>query len=85
MNILKNFVYNVGYQVLIIIVPLILAPYISRVVGPEGVGTYSYTYSIVSLFGLFANLGISNMETEKSRNAEMTEKREAGFFRSLSQ
>lgn len=71
MNILKNFVYNVGYQVLIIIVPLILAPYISRVVGPEGVGTYSYTYSIVSLFGLFANLGISkygNREISKCGN-----------------
>ncbi|MBS6734166.1 MAG: oligosaccharide flippase family protein [Clostridiales bacterium] len=59
MTTLKNFFYNVGYQVLIIIVPLLLAPYVSRVVGPEGVGTYSYTYSIVTLFGLLANLGIS--------------------------
>lgn len=59
MRIIKNFFYNIGYQVLIIIVPLILAPYISRVVGPDGVGTYSYTYSIVMLFGLFANLGIA--------------------------
>ena len=57
MKVLKNFFYNVGYQILIIIVPLILAPYISRVVGPDGVGTYSYTYSIVTLFGLIAKLG----------------------------
>ena len=70
MSILKNFFYNVGYQVFIIIVPLILAPYISRVVGPSGVGTYSYTYSIVSLFGIFANLGISkygNREISKCK------------------
>ena len=29
MKVFKNFFYNVGYQILIIIVPLILAPYIS--------------------------------------------------------
>lgn len=59
MRLLNNFLYNVGYQILIIIVPLILSPYLSRVVGPEGIGTYSYTYSIVTLFGLLANLGLA--------------------------
>lgn len=71
MKSLKNFFYNVGYQILIIIIPLLLAPYISRVVGPDGVGTYSYTYSIVTIFGLFANLGISkygNREIAKCGN-----------------
>lgn len=71
MKVFKNFLYNVGYQVLIIIVPLILAPYISRVVGPDGVGTYSYTYSVVTLFGLFANLGMAkygNREISKCGN-----------------
>ena len=59
MKLLKNYLYNMSYQLLIIILPLILAPYISRVIGPEGVGVYSYSYSIVTLFGLFANLGIA--------------------------
>lgn len=71
MKLLKNFLYNVGYQVLIIIVPIILAPYLSRIVGPKGIGTYSYTYSIVTLFGLFANLGIAkygNREISKCGN-----------------
>ena len=40
--------------------PLISAPYISRVIGAEGLGTYSYTYSIVSYFVMFAMLGINN-------------------------
>ena len=59
MKTLKNFAYNMGYQVTIILVSLALSPYLSRVVGPAGIGTYSYTYSVVILFGIFANLGIA--------------------------
>lgn len=58
MKVFNNFLYNAGYQILIIIVPIIVSPYVSRVIGPSGVGTYSYTYSIISVFGIFANLGI---------------------------
>lgn len=85
MNVIKNFLYNVGYQVLIIIVPLILAPYISRVVGPDGVGTYSYTYSIVTLFGLFANLGMAKYgNREISKCGDDREKRTQVFSELLS-
>lgn len=56
----KNFAYNIAYQVLAIILPFITAPYLSRVLGAQGVGTYSYTYSIASVFLLFTTLGISN-------------------------
>lgn len=54
----KNFIYQVAYQILAIIMPLITAPYVSRVIGASGVGIYSYTYSIASYFALFAKLGI---------------------------
>ena len=54
----KNFLFNATYQVLGLIVPLVLTPYVSRVLGPEGVGTYSYTYSIVYYFMLVALLGM---------------------------
>lgn len=60
MSIKKNFIYNFAYQVLVIILPLITTPYISRVIGPEGIGIQSYTYSIANYFVLFAILGISN-------------------------
>lgn len=56
----KNFIYNMIYQMLILILPLISAPYISRILGAEGIGIYSYTYSIVSYFVMFAMLGINN-------------------------
>ncbi len=52
-----NFVYNMGYQIFTMIIPLITTPYISNVLMAEGVGQYSYTYSIVNYFVLLAQLG----------------------------
>ncbi len=54
-----NYVYNMLYQVLILIMPLITTPYISRVLGADGVGILGYTISIVTYFILFGSLGIS--------------------------
>ena len=59
-SIKKNYVYNVAYQILTVITPLITAPYLSRVLGPDGVGTVSFVESIVSYFTLFATLGITS-------------------------
>ena len=56
-SIKKNVIINTIYQLLIIIVPFITVPYVSRVLGPEGVGVYSYTRSIVSYFCI-RNYGI---------------------------
>ena len=56
----QNYLYNVIYQLLLVLLPLLTAPYISRVLGTEGVGIYSYTYSIAYYFVLFAMLGINN-------------------------
>ncbi|MBE6959438.1 MAG: flippase [Ruminococcaceae bacterium] len=55
----KNLIYNVLYQLLVIVLPLITAPYIARVLGAESVGVYSYTSSVAQYFLLFAMLGIS--------------------------
>ena len=56
----KNFIYNVSYQILILLIPLITIPYVSRVLGVDGIGTYSYTYSIAYYFMMFAMLGLNN-------------------------
>lgn len=48
-----------SYQLLLLILPLITMPYISRVLGPNGFGTYSYTNSVMSYFVLFGSLGIT--------------------------
>lgn len=56
-SVIKNYVYNVSYQIINIIIPLITAPYISRTLGAENIGRYSYTSSIVTYFITFAILG----------------------------
>ncbi|CDA17156.1 polysaccharide biosynthesis protein [Clostridium sp. CAG:571] len=41
----KNYVYNLIYQILLIFLPLITTPYVSRVLGAENIGIYRI-YSI---------------------------------------
>ena len=54
----KNFTYSLLYQFLILILPLITLPYISRIFGSENIGIYTYTQTIANFFLLFAMLGI---------------------------
>ena len=55
-----NYLYNLVYNFLILFIPFLTIPYISRIVGVEGVGVYSYTYSIAYYFMLFTMLGVNN-------------------------
>lgn len=59
-SIKRNYIYNTLYQILTLITPLITAPYVSRVLGSDGVGIYSFTNSIVTYFTLFAALGTAS-------------------------
>ncbi len=57
-SIKKNFIYNLAYQILRIIIPIITTPYILRIMGADNIGIYSY--SIATYFGLFILLGLQN-------------------------
>ena len=59
-SIRKNFLYNAAYQVLLILLPLVTTPYISRVLGADRIGIYTYTYTVVNYFVLLAMLGVKN-------------------------
>ncbi len=56
----KNILYSSFYQVFSILIPLITTPYVSRALGIEGIGRYSYAYSIAYYFVIFAMLGVNN-------------------------
>lgn len=61
--------------------PLITAPYISRVLGADGVGTVSYVESIASYFTLFAAMGITTYgQREISYVQNSPEKRSVIFW-----
>lgn len=63
MKILKNFIYNFTYQILLVILPLITAPYVNRVLGAQKVGEYLYANSISYYFVLAIMLGLNNYGT----------------------
>lgn len=56
----KNIAYSVIYQIIVTIVPLIVSPYLSRVILKEGIGQYTYTHSIAHYFVLFTMMGLVN-------------------------
>lgn len=56
----SNFIYQLVYQIFVLAIPFIMSPYVSRVLGPEGLGTYSYSYSIAYYFVLLMMLGLLN-------------------------
>lgn len=56
---IKNFIYTAGYQVLLLIIPLITLPYVSRVLGPSQIGINAWSGSISYYFVLIATLGIT--------------------------
>ena len=58
-SVTKNYIYNLAFQILSLVFPIITTPYLARVLGVEQIGVFSYTYSIVTYFVLFASLGIN--------------------------
>ena len=77
----KNYIYNMLYQLLIIILPIITTPYLARKLGAEGNGIYGYTISIVTYFILFGSLGINLYgQREIAYNQKDKEKRSKTFF-----
>lgn len=55
-----NFIYNSIYQLTAIIIPIITTPYLSRILGAEGIGIYGFGYSIANYFAMFIKLGLNN-------------------------
>ena len=49
-SVIKNYIYNVIYSLLSVVMPLITIPYASRVLQPEGIGQVSYAQNIASYF-----------------------------------
>lgn len=70
-SIRKNYAYNLIYQVMALLTPFITTPYISRVLGADGVGVQSYTNSVAQYFIIFAALGTASYgQREIARNRD---------------
>ena len=77
----KNYIYNVTYQVIVLIAPLITLPYITRILGADGIGKVSFAQSVVSYFALFAAMGIPTFgQREISYYQDDRQKRSQAFW-----
>lgn len=57
-SIKRNFLYNILLNVSKVLFPLITAPYVSRVLEPNGIGLYNFSTTYAGYFALLAALGV---------------------------
>jgi len=70
-SITKNALYNVLLNITSVVFPLITAPYVSRVLEPDGVGLFNFVNTYAGYFALVALLGIPTYgvrEVSKARD-----------------
>ena len=79
-SIKKNFILSTAYQLLLIVAPLVTAPYVARVLGPDRVGIYSATNSIQMYFSLFAALGTASYGAREISRARDDEAKRSKLF-----
>lgn len=83
-SIFRNYIFDMIYSMSNLLIPLITAPYVSRILEAEGVGKVSYAQNIVTYFIVFAALGIPNYGVrEIARNKGNRSKESKTFFEIL--
>lgn len=58
MKVIKNYLYNASYQILLMLAPLLTTPYVARILGAHANGINTYTNGWVTFFCLFGQLGV---------------------------
>lgn len=71
-SLVKNSIFNVCYQSLNVVFPLISASYVARVLMPYGVGIVAMAQNWVTYFTIFASLGIPNYAIREVARARDT-------------
>lgn len=57
-SIKRNFIYNMLLGISRVVFPLITAPYVSRVLEPDGIGLFNFANTLAGYFAMFGALGI---------------------------
>lgn len=57
-KLISNYIYNMMFTSLNLLFPLITLPYVSRIIGVDGIGKVNFANSIVNYFLMVASLGI---------------------------
>lgn len=87
-SIKKNFIYNILLNISKVIFPLVSAPYVARVLEPDGVGLFNFANTYAYNFALFAALGIplygmreiAKIQTKEDKEKFVSEMISTSFF-----
>lgn len=72
-----NIIFNTIYQIIVLIIPFITSPYISRTLLPVGLGSYSFSFAYVNYFIIFTDFGFNSYGTVKIAKAKASGDKEA--------
>lgn len=56
----RNYIYNVIYRLSICVLPLIVTPYVARLLGAEQVGVYAFSSTVACYFIMLGKMGLDN-------------------------
>ncbi len=73
MRIIINFISKIGVDSVSRLIGLLTLPFITRNLGPEGYGAFSYLFVIVSYYGFFIDFGYLNYGTNRLCEKERSE------------
>lgn len=82
-NLKSNFILQALYQVIILVLPLITAPYLTRTLKDVQLGRYTFTYTIAYYFVLLGMLGINKYGQRVIANNSYDDKKLRKTFWSL--
>lgn len=73
-SVVKNYMYNLSYQILLLIVPIITMPYLARTLGIDNQGTFSVLLAVMNCFIMLGCVGFNvygQREVAYYRNNEL--------------
>lgn len=73
MRLIINFISKIGVDSFSRLIGFLTLPFITRTLGPEGYGAYSFLFVIVSYYGFFIDFGYLNYGTNKLCEKERSE------------
>lgn len=76
----KNLVYNISYQILILFLPLVTSFYLARIVGADGIGRYTFSYSVALYFTYFTVLGLQKYGNRTIASVQQDKKARSIYF-----
>lgn len=76
----RNYLYNLISQMLTLLLPIVTTPYVTRVLGNENLGIFSYAQSIVNYFILFGCIGLNDYSQREIAAGAGDRKRQSVVF-----